>query len=114
MSPLWTNAFFSFCKTNIPTILLKKKILFEFEKLRQYSGWEAIILVLAFGPARLTTLLLQPLFAIRKIVSVTYGLQTGVSSACRGEDIIPLFQTQRRLVSKFIKTQINVWKIPLK
>ena len=33
MSPLWTNAFSSFCKTNIPAILF----LFEFEKLRQYS-----------------------------------------------------------------------------
>ena len=93
---------------------LKKNFLFEFEKLRQYSGWEAITSALAFGPARLTTPLLQPLFAIRKIVSVIYGLQAGVSSACRGKDNIPLLQTHRRLVSKFIKTQINVWKIPLR
>ena len=56
----------------------------------------------------------QPLFAIRKIVSVTYALQAGVSSDFRGEDNIPLLQTQRQLVSKVIKTQINVWKIPLK
>ena len=113
MSPLWTNIFSSFCKTNIPAILLKN-FFFEFENLRQYSGWEAITSALAFGPARLTTPLLQPLFALRKIVSVTYGLQAGVSSACRGEYNIPLLQTQRLLVSKFIKTQINVWKIPLK
>ena len=68
MSPLWTNAFSSFCKTNIPSIFFKKKnFLFEVEKLRQYSGWEAITSALAFGPAWLTTPLLQPLFALRKI-----------------------------------------------
>ena len=92
----------------------KKNFLFEFEKLHQYSDWKAITSALAFGPVRFTTPLLHPLFAIWKIVSVTYGLQAGVSSTCRGEDNIHLFQTQRRLVSKFIKTQINVWKIPLK
>ena len=114
---LWTNAFPSFCKTTMPTTLFmsqKKHFLFEFEKLRQYSCWKAITSALVFRRAWFTTPLLQPLFAIRKIVSVTYGLQAGVSSACRGEDNIPLLQTQRWLVSNFIQTQINVWKIPLK
>ena len=97
-----------------PLCVTKKNFLYEFEKLCQYSGWKAITLALAFGLVRFTTPLPQPLFAIRKIVSVLCGLQAGVSSACRGEDNIPLLQTQRRLVSKFIKTQINVWKIPLK
>ena len=107
-SELWTNAFPSFCKTTMPATLFisqkERNFLFEFEKLRQYSCWKAITSALAFGPVRFTTPFLQPLFAVWKIVSVTYGLQAGVSSACRGKDNISLLQTQRRLVSKFIKT----------
>ena len=71
-SPLWTNAFSSFCKTTMPATLVmsqkKKNFLFEFEKLRQYSGWKAITSALAFGLTRFTTPLLQPMFAIRKIL----------------------------------------------
>ena len=79
-----------------PSLCHKRKVLFEFEKLSHISGWKSMTSALAIGPVRFTTPLPQHLFAIR---SVTYGLQAGVSLACRGEDNIPLLQTQWRLVS---------------
>ena len=38
----------------------KKNFLFEFEKLRQYSGWKAVTSALAFALARLSTPLPEP------------------------------------------------------
>ena len=80
----------------------KKELPLWVQKPSSIFGLKAVTSPLAFGPVRFTTLLPPPLFAIQKIVSVLYGLQAGVSSACRGEDNIPLLQTQRPLVSKFI------------
>ena len=83
----------------------KKNFLFKFEKLRQYSGWKAVTSALAFGLARLSAPTPPTIFAVRKTVAVLYGLQAGVSSACKGENNISLLHTQRWLVSKFIKPQ---------
>ena len=82
-SPLWTNAFSSFCKITMPATLFmsqkKKHYLFEFDKLRPYWDWKAITSALAFGAVRFTTTHLQPLFAIRKIQSILYKIAPQVN-----------------------------------
>ena len=100
------------CKTTMPATLFvsKKELPLWVRKLSSIFGLKAVISPLAFGLVRFTTPLLQHLFAIRKRDSVTYGLLAGVSSAFRGEDNIPLFLTQRRLISKFIKTHNKCMK----
>ena len=69
-SPLWTNSFSSLQNYHAchPLYVTRKKkhFLFEFEKLRQYSGWKAVTSPLAFRRVQFTTPLLQPFFTIRK------------------------------------------------
>ena len=56
----------------LPSFVTKKNFLFEFEKLRQYSGSKAITSALALGPVRFTTPLPHALVRNTKDKSFSY------------------------------------------